>query len=145
MSEFTTPRGPQSASGRQARRQPRDLHGSGPHRRGRAEGAVFCRAGERARPRIPVQDSRALSRFDAKGERRPRKVRPRRESRQHNGFTLRCLSQLTFATKSAPLRHAGDRLACLITGEDRKWRVPAQNDAFDPSCVKTGKFKAGRE
>src|SRR3984893_13452407 len=27
--------------------------------------------------------------------------RPRRESRQHNGITLRALSQLTFATKSA--------------------------------------------
>jgi hypothetical protein len=27
--------------------------------------------------------------------------RPRRESRQHNGITLRGLSQLTFATKSA--------------------------------------------
>jgi hypothetical protein len=27
--------------------------------------------------------------------------RPRRDSRQHNGITLRRLSQLTFATKSA--------------------------------------------
>jgi hypothetical protein len=30
--------------------------------------------------------------------------RPRRESRQHNGITLRGLSQLTFATKSANYR-----------------------------------------
>ena len=31
--------------------------------------------------------------------------RPRRESRQHDGITLRDLSQLTFATKSAKSRH----------------------------------------
>src|SRR5438105_14425849 len=32
--------------------------------------------------------------------------RPRRDSRQQNGITLRGLSQPTFATKSAHLRHA---------------------------------------
>jgi hypothetical protein len=33
-------------------------------------------------------------------------VRPRRDSRQHNGITIRGLSQLTFATKSAKGRRA---------------------------------------
>jgi hypothetical protein len=33
----------------------------------------------------------------------------------------------------ARLRHAGGRLACLLTGEDRKWPDPRQNDAIDPN------------
>jgi hypothetical protein len=32
--------------------------------------------------------------------------RPRRDSRQHNGITVRGQSQPTFATKSADFRHA---------------------------------------
>src|SRR5271154_6349387 len=38
--------------------------------------------------------------------------RPRRESRQHNGITLRGLSQLTFATKSA---NTGHRYATILS------------------------------
>jgi hypothetical protein len=32
----------------------------------------------------------------------------------------------------APLRHPGSRMACLLTGEDRKWPVHGQNVANDP-------------
>ncbi|WP_247434940.1 hypothetical protein, partial [Bradyrhizobium sp. 44] len=35
--------------------------------------------------------------------------RPRRDSRQHNGITVRDLSQPTFATKSANRRHPSNR------------------------------------
>src|SRR5437899_5730689 len=45
--------------------------------------------------------------------------RPRRESRQHNGITLRGLSQPTFATKSAPLRHAEPYDECRLSGVKR--------------------------
>jgi hypothetical protein len=32
----------------------------------------------------------------------------------------------------APLRHAGDCLACLLIGEYRKWSAHGQSDANDP-------------
>jgi len=61
--------------------------------------------------------------------------RPRRDSRQHNGITLRGLSQPTFATKSAEhelhhtsLYHAGlhaDRT------KERWWRWPREREPID--------------
>src|SRR3982074_2348080 len=41
--------------------------------------------------------------------------RPRRESRQHNGITLRGLSQLTFATKSAMSGSTGTLFDNLVS------------------------------
>ncbi len=32
----------------------------------------------------------------------------------------------------APLRHPRSQLACLLTGEERKWAADRQNDAIDP-------------
>ena len=46
--------------------------------------------------------------------------RPRRESRQHNGITVRGLSQLTFATKSALFGHATISELSLLSGVKRK-------------------------
>jgi hypothetical protein len=46
--------------------------------------------------------------------------RPRRDSRQHNGITLRGLSQLTFATKSALFGHAATSELSLLSGVKRK-------------------------
>src|SRR5258708_19865201 len=47
-------------------------------------------------------------------------ARPRRDSRQHNGITVRGLSQLTSATKSAPNGHADCFAECLLSGAKRK-------------------------
>ena len=55
--------------------------------------------------------------------------RPRRESRQHDGITLRDLSQLTFATKSAPSRRRCCMGECPLSGNwtrtGRSTRLPA--------------------
>jgi hypothetical protein len=58
--------------------------------------------------------------------------RPRRDSRQHNGITLRGVSQLTFATKSA-LNRPSDRLVeCLLSGAKRKLPEDVAMLQFDP-------------
>ncbi len=35
----------------------------------------------------------------------------------------------------APLRHPRSQLACLLTGEERKWAADRQNDAIDPDLT----------
>jgi hypothetical protein len=51
---------------------------------------------------------------------RPDSAPPRRESRQHNGITVRHPSQPTFATKSARLRHADCAAGCPLSGITQK-------------------------
>jgi len=46
--------------------------------------------------------------------------RPRRDSPQHNGITLRGLSQPTFATKSARNRHGVMSALSPLSGSKRK-------------------------
>ena len=59
--------------------------------------------------------------------------RPRRDSRQHNGITLRGLSQPTSATKSARSRHANEHRECLLSGTLQKSRFSAVRAVVDPS------------
>ena len=49
-------------------------------------------------------------------------ARPRRESHQHDGITLRGLSQLTFATKSDPKRTDGLRGDTLVGWSSQRVR-----------------------
>ena len=58
--------------------------------------------------------------------------RPHRESRPHNGITLRRPSQLTFATKSAHFRHAVVAGQCLLLGVDRTCRSTLVTSGFHP-------------
>jgi hypothetical protein len=58
--------------------------------------------------------------------------RPRRESRQHNGITLRGLSQPTFATKSANIGHH-HRLR--FTPLPEKELVTAENSPPKPAAA----------
>src|ERR1700721_865017 len=52
--------------------------------------------------------------------------RPHRESRQYNGIMVRGLSKPTFATKSAPLRHASRRLQFCLAGKAGSYRPMAK-------------------
>ena len=68
--------------------------------------------------------------------------RPRRDSRQHDGITVRGMSQPTFATKSAPNGHRRRLGECPLFVVDQKWLASGQNDAIDPQetlAVPTGK------
>jgi hypothetical protein len=56
--------------------------------------------------------------------------RPRRDSRQHNGITLRRLSQLTFTTKSAQSRHAERRRECPLPGHSGLRKPSARIDLW---------------
>src|SRR5258708_39936538 len=61
--------------------------------------------------------------------------RPLRDPRQHNGITLRGLSQPTFATKSAPLRRVGADAMWSLSGEERTWFGHRVSVTSDPEPI----------
>jgi hypothetical protein len=60
--------------------------------------------------------------------------RPRRESRHHNGITLRGVSQSTFATKSALFGHVPIFKLSLISGVKRSMRSAGVAETLLSQC-----------
>src|SRR5438477_74714 len=107
------------------------------HRRGAivgVRGFAFRRSSSRRMPNA------ASSLFNATTEVRDRfwikRYGPSRRRAQNASAALRTFvrhPKKTFATISAPLRHADGRGKCLLIGVDRKWSAHSKNDEIDPS------------
>jgi hypothetical protein len=71
--------------------------------------------------------------------------RPHRESHQHNGITLRRLSQLTFATKSAQSgRSYANGISWSITSELKTIQFPTGKEIAKP-CQSVRRGQGARQ